>query len=121
MRRLLIVGAVAVALSGCTLAARMDMAQSKAALKACLAQHPQDVQACAGAQAAYQADLAAYQAMPRPVMVSAGGDDWLEGQMQAQQLHNDLWALQGQIQAQQLQDFTMQSQANFWAMVGATR
>lgn len=117
MRRFLIIGAAALALSGCALAARMDMAESKAALKACLAQHPQDTNACNGAAMAYQADLAAYQAMPRPVLVSGGAD--VGGQ--AGVLHNDLWMLQGQLQAQQLQDFTMQSQANFWAMVGATR
>jgi hypothetical protein len=47
------------------------MLAAKAALKSCLAQHPQDTQPCNGALAAYQADLAAYQAMSQPGMMTA--------------------------------------------------
>jgi hypothetical protein len=54
------------ALAGCGVAAKVnarnDMEASKAAYKACLAQHPQDVGDCAGPGEAYQADLAAYRA-----------------------------------------------------------
>lgn len=52
--------------SGCGIAAKVnarnDMEASKAAYKACLAQHPEDVPACEGPREAYEADLAAYRA-----------------------------------------------------------
>jgi outer membrane murein-binding lipoprotein Lpp len=66
MKRLLILGAV-VALCGCAAQGRDEMMASKAALKACLAQHSQDVKACDSALMAFQADFAAYQ----PMMASA--------------------------------------------------
>jgi hypothetical protein len=47
------------------------MLGAKAALKACLAQHPQDMQPCSGALAAYHADLAAYRAMSQPGLMTA--------------------------------------------------
>jgi hypothetical protein len=74
MKRLAIVGAM-MALTGCGAATdgRNEMLASKVALKTCLAQHPQDVQPCTGAMAAYQADLAAFQAMsPSGVMIASG-------------------------------------------------
>lgn len=76
MKRLVIVGAILV-LTGCagteTVDARNELQASKAALKACLAQHPQDVRMCNGASAAYQADLAAYQAFSRPSLIASRG------------------------------------------------
>jgi hypothetical protein len=80
MKRLVIVGAILV-LTGCagteTVDARNELQASKATLKTCLAQHPQDVRACSGVSAAFQADLAAYQAISRPnpamAMASGGG------------------------------------------------
>jgi hypothetical protein len=58
--------AFAVALSGCGIAAKVDarndMEQSKAAYKNCLAANPSNPSACAGLEAAFQADLAAYRA-----------------------------------------------------------
>jgi hypothetical protein len=66
VKRLLIVPALAVLLSGCGIAAkvnaRQDMEASKVAFKACLAQHPQDATPCEGPRHAYEADLAAYRA-----------------------------------------------------------
>jgi hypothetical protein len=52
LKPLIIVGALAVLLSGCGIAAKVtarnDMEASKVAYKACLAQHGQDVAACGG-------------------------------------------------------------------------
>jgi len=66
VKRLLIVPALAVLLSGCGIAAkvnaRQDMEASKVAYKACLVQHGQDATACDGLRRAYDADLSAYQA-----------------------------------------------------------
>ena len=66
MKPLIIVGAVAVLLSGCGIAAKVnarnDMQVSKTAYKTCLAQHLQDAVACDGPRQAYEADLSAYQA-----------------------------------------------------------
>jgi hypothetical protein len=76
MKRLVIMGAILV-LAGCagteTVDARNELQASKAALKTCLAQHPQDVRVCNGASAAYQADLAAYQAISRPSLIASSG------------------------------------------------
>jgi hypothetical protein len=77
MKRLVIVIAILV-LTGCAaterVSARNELLASKATLKTCLAQHPQDVQTCNGVSAAYQADLAAYQAIsPSGVMMANGG------------------------------------------------
>ena len=69
MRRLLILGAVAT-LCGCAADGRNEMLVSKATLKACLAQHAQDVKACDAASIAFQADLASYQ----PMMARASGE-----------------------------------------------
>jgi hypothetical protein len=91
VKRLLIVPALAVLLSGCGIAAkvnaRQDMAASKVAYKACLAQHGPDVAACDGPRRAYEADLAAFQATSaaiRPIPVydyqggvaASGGGTW---------------------------------------------
>jgi len=58
--------ALALALSGCGIAAKIDarndMEQSKSAYKNCLAANPSNPAACAGLEAAFKADLAAYQA-----------------------------------------------------------
>jgi hypothetical protein len=57
---------LAVLLSGCGIAAkvnaRQDMAASKVAYKACLAQYHKDTAACDGLRRSYEADLSAYQA-----------------------------------------------------------
>jgi hypothetical protein len=73
MKRLLIVPALAVLLSGCGIAAKVnarhDMEASKVAYKECLAQHGQNVAACDVLHRAYEADLSVYQATaaaPRP-------------------------------------------------------
>jgi hypothetical protein len=64
VKRLLIVPALAVLLSGCGIAAKVnarhDMEASKVAYKACLAHHGPDVQACNGLRRAYEADLSAF-------------------------------------------------------------
>jgi hypothetical protein len=74
--KLILISAAMLALCGCAAGvdARSDMLASKTAFKGCLAQHPDNVKACEGASAAFQADLAAYQALPRQVTmdVSAG-------------------------------------------------
>jgi outer membrane murein-binding lipoprotein Lpp len=62
MKRLVVLGAVML-LSGCAADARNEMLTSKAALKACLAQHAQDVNACSAAMIAFRADLVAYAPM----------------------------------------------------------
>lgn len=66
LKPLIIVGAFAVLLSGCGIAAKVnarnDMQASRTAYKTCLAQHPQDIAACEGPRQAYEADLSAYQA-----------------------------------------------------------
>ncbi|HVH79800.1 MAG TPA: hypothetical protein VM782_10445 [Stellaceae bacterium] len=62
MKPFLILGAL-VALCGCASDTRNEVLASKAAFKACLVQHPQDVKACDGTLAAFQADLAVYQPM----------------------------------------------------------
>jgi hypothetical protein len=66
LKQLFIVPALAVLLSGCGVAAkvnaRQDMEASKVAYKACLAQHEQDAAACDGLRRAYEADLSAYRA-----------------------------------------------------------
>jgi hypothetical protein len=66
MKQLLIFGTI-LALCGCAAGGRDDVLVSKAALKACLAQHAQEVKACDGSLEAFQADLAVYQ----PMMASA--------------------------------------------------
>ena len=76
MKQLIIVGAMAVLLSGCGVSAKVnarhDMEGSKVGYKSCLAQYGQDVTACDGPRQAYETDLSAYQATaaatrPRPV------------------------------------------------------
>jgi len=64
---------------------RDEMLAAKAALKSCLAQHPRDVEPCNSASAGYQADLAAYQALSQPGMLTASAAG-----------HTDLAALQDQ-------------------------
>jgi len=74
MKLILISGAM-LALCGCAVGmdARNEMLASKTVFKGCLAQHRQDTKACDGPSAAFQADLAAYQAMPRPVTADVSG------------------------------------------------
>jgi hypothetical protein len=76
MKLILIAGAM-LALCGCAAGvdARNDMLASKAAFKSCLAQHPDNVKACDSASAAFQADLAAYQALPRQVTMDVGAGE----------------------------------------------
>lgn len=66
MKRLIIVGAMGVLLSGCGIAAKVnarnDMQVSKTAYKTCLTQHAQDAAACEGPRQAYEADLSAFEA-----------------------------------------------------------
>jgi hypothetical protein len=66
LKRLLIAPALAVLLSGCGIAAKVnarhDMEASRVAYKACLAQHGRDLAACEGLRHTYEADLSAYQA-----------------------------------------------------------
>ncbi len=75
MKRLLIVPALAVLLSGCGIAAKVnarhDMEASKVAYKACLAQHGLDATPCEGPRQAYEADLAAYRATSAGVRAGA--------------------------------------------------
>jgi hypothetical protein len=63
MKRLFIVPVLAVLLSGCGVAAKVnarhDMEASKVAYKACLAERGQDAAACDGLRQAYEADLLA--------------------------------------------------------------
>ena len=58
--------AIAVSLSACGLAARIDarndMEGSKAAYKSCLAENPEKVSACEALRLSYEADLKAFQA-----------------------------------------------------------
>ena len=69
MKRLFIVPVLAVLLSGCGVAAKVnarhDMEASKVAYKACLAERGQDAAACDGLRQAYEADLLAYRAIPK--------------------------------------------------------
>lgn len=57
---------IAVLASGCGIAAKVnarnDMEQSKAAYKACLDLHPDDVKQCYGKRMSYEADMKAYRA-----------------------------------------------------------
>jgi hypothetical protein len=66
MNQLCFVVAMAISLSACALAARMDarndMEGSKAAYKSCLAENPEKVSACEGLRLSYEADLKAFQA-----------------------------------------------------------
>jgi hypothetical protein len=52
--------------AGCGVAAKMqarnEMMQSEATYKACLAEHPDNISACAGARAAYETDLQMFRA-----------------------------------------------------------
>jgi hypothetical protein len=70
------------------------MLAAKVALKACLAQHPQDMQPCNGALAAYRADLAAYQAISQPGVMTAsvasqGNLDVAQDQLR----RNEFWSI----------------------------
>ena len=56
MNRLRIVSALAVLLSGCSLAGNQDVR----AYNTCLSRHPQDVVVCEGPRQAYEVDLSAY-------------------------------------------------------------
>ena len=58
MNRLLIVPALAVLLSGCSLAAERDVR----AYNACISRHPQDMVVCEGPRQAYEVDLPTFQA-----------------------------------------------------------
>ncbi len=58
MNRLLIVPALAVLLSGCSLAAERDVR----AYNACISRHPQDMVVCEGPRRAYEVDLPTFQA-----------------------------------------------------------
>jgi hypothetical protein len=66
MKQFCFLVAVAVSLSACALAdkmdARKDMEGSKAAYKACLADNPKNVSACDARRLSYEADLKAYEA-----------------------------------------------------------
>jgi hypothetical protein len=66
--------ALALSLSGCALAAKMDarndMETSKAAYKACLADNPKNVSACESLRLSYDADLKAYAATPAGMLTS---------------------------------------------------
>jgi hypothetical protein len=66
MKRVCLLLAIAVALSACGLAVRMnarnDMESSKAAYKACLSENPAKVSVCEALRLSYEADLKAYQA-----------------------------------------------------------
>jgi hypothetical protein len=75
--KLILISAAMLALCGCAAGvdARNEMLASKTAFKRCLAEHPQDAKACDGASAAFQADLAAYQALPQSIAMSGGGGD----------------------------------------------
>jgi len=73
---LIIVGAFAVLLSGCGIAAKVnarhDMEASKVAYRACLAQHGQDAAVCDGLRQAYEADLSAYRATSAALRPASG-------------------------------------------------
>jgi len=58
VNRLLIVPALAVLLSGCSLAAERDVR----AYNACISRHPQDMVVCEGPRRAYEVDLPTFQA-----------------------------------------------------------
>jgi hypothetical protein len=66
MNRFWIALVVAISLSACGVAVRMnahsDMEGSKAAYKSCLAENPTNVSACEALRLSYEADLKAYQA-----------------------------------------------------------
>jgi len=74
MKQLCFLVAVAVSLSACALAAKMDarndMEGSKAAYKACLADNPKNVSACDALRLSYEADLKAYEATPAGMLTS---------------------------------------------------
>ena len=73
--KLILISAAMLALCGCAAGvdARNEMLASKTAFKGCLAEHPQDAKACDGPSAAFQADLAVYQALPRQVTMDVSG------------------------------------------------
>jgi hypothetical protein len=66
MKRFFLLATVAVSLSGCGMAVRMeahsDLETSKAAYKSCLAANPANVSACESLRLAYEADLKAFEA-----------------------------------------------------------
>jgi hypothetical protein len=76
MNRLCLLFVMAVSISACGLAARMearnDMEGSKAAYNSCLVQNPQQVSACEALRLSYEADLKAFEATAG-AMVSGRG------------------------------------------------
>jgi hypothetical protein len=66
MKQLCVLAAMAVSLTACGVAVRMearnDMEASKAAYKSCLAENPGKVSACEASRLSYEADLKAFQA-----------------------------------------------------------
>jgi len=95
MRGFAIVGTILV-LAGCgaTVDTRNEMLAAKVSLKTCLTQHPQDTQPCNGALAAYQADLAAYQAMSQLGMMTASATGYSSlGNAQDQPRQDGFWSI----------------------------
>jgi hypothetical protein len=68
VNRLLIVPALAVLLSGCSLGASRDVR----AYNSCLARHPQDVVVCEGPRQAYETDPSTFQARSAAIHPRAG-------------------------------------------------
>jgi hypothetical protein len=68
VNRLPIVSALAVLLSGCSLAGNRDVQ----AYNACLSRHPQDVVVCEGPRQAYEVDVSTFPARSAPIRPTAG-------------------------------------------------
>jgi hypothetical protein len=75
MKQLCLLFAVAMSLSACGVAVRMearnDMEGSKAAYKSCLAENPTKVSACESERLSYEADLKAFEATASGGIVSS--------------------------------------------------
>ena len=67
MNRLPIVSALAILLSGCSLAGNQDVQ----AYNACLSRHPQDVVVCEGPRQAYEIDVSTFQARSAAIRPTA--------------------------------------------------
>ena len=92
MNRRLIVPALAVLLSGCSLAAERDVR----AYNACISRHPQDMVVCEGPRQAYEVDLPTFQAKsaairPMPDYGYKVGSA-LSGAASSQSHLGDLWS-----------------------------
>jgi hypothetical protein len=74
MKQFCFLVAVAVFLSACGLAAKMDarndMEASKSACKACLVDNPRNVSTCEALRLSYEADLKAYEATSTGMLTS---------------------------------------------------